>query len=76
MAVVESQLLRIDEDWVGPASGANDYAAYINTSSKHPKAAVATTSSWAVPFYQMVVHGYVDYAGLPLNHSRALECRC
>ena len=34
---------------------------------------MATTYQPGVPFYQMVVHGYVDYAGLPLNHSESLR---
>lgn len=75
MAIVESQLLRIDEDFGLDLllSGANDYALrYARYVINAPEGSSGhNIVNRAVPFYQMVVHGYVDYAGLPLNHSES-----
>lgn len=37
------------------------------------RSSLLSCESYSVPFYQMVVHGYIDYAGAPLNTGGDME---
>lgn len=73
--IVEGQLQRLAGDFELSVlvDGANDYALRY---AKHVINAPVGSSGHnivnrTIPFYQMVVHGYIDYAGQPINHSES-----
>lgn len=75
LGIVEDQLERLERD-LGLdilLDGANDYALRY---ARHVINAPVGSSGHnivnrTIPFYQMVVHGYIDYAGQPINHSES-----
>jgi len=67
--IVSDQLKKLDESHDLLITGGNAYALpYARQVIEAPTStSVFNIADAEVPFYQMVVHGYVDYAGKPLN---------
>lgn len=70
--IVEEQLGRIDQDIAQTmVSGGNAYAwPYSDNLVNIPTASSSfVLTDEEVPFYQMVIHGFISYAGAPVNLS-------
>ena len=72
---VEALLRRMSSDYSVMTDVANSYTyKYIDhilnatIDSSH-----LTSSSYAVPFFGMVLHGYINYAGTPLNYTGSID---
>lgn len=76
LAMLQKSLKSIKDDGVKLLSdGANSYMfEFANLLSDVPyEDSSYIISSESVPFYQMVVHGYIDYAGKPINYDSEPE---
>jgi len=77
VAILEEQMRILAEDHKLKLliEGGNDYSLkYVSLVARAPMSSSEyNLIDRSVPFYQMVLHGYVNYAGAPLNHAQDLR---